>query len=194
MQITEQQLPSFTHCRKRYYDPSAILTALAKLIGTLLGPGPGYQCKKFMLAFPYTKGAVAIGMLLQETLKVTLLEDESSHGLIQIGIHEGPFSALVPDKMTGRADYFGEVVNRAARVAGAAHPGTVVVAMVGGTTLPELGDGFDATFLGMKTLKGVQEEMALYVCSHDEIIARQWHEEMTSMLRVWRVLHRPLRF
>jgi hypothetical protein len=37
--------------------------------------------------------------------------------------------------------------------------------MVESTTLPELRDGFDATFLGMKALKGVQEEMALYVCS-----------------------------
>jgi class 3 adenylate cyclase len=141
------------------------LAALAKLIGTLLGPGPGYQCKNFMLAFPYTKDAVEFGMLLQETLKETLLEGENLHRLIQIGIHEGPFSALVPDKMTGRADYFGKVVNRAARVAGAAHPGTVVVAMVERTTLPELGDSFDATFLGMKALKGVQEEMALYACS-----------------------------
>lgn len=38
---------------KRYDDPSEILAALAKLIGTLLGPGPGYQCKHFMLAFPW---------------------------------------------------------------------------------------------------------------------------------------------
>jgi hypothetical protein len=50
-------------------------------------------------------------------------------------------------------------------VAGAARPGTVVVAVMEGTTLPELGNGFDATFLGMKALKGVQEEMTLYACS-----------------------------
>jgi class 3 adenylate cyclase len=150
---------------KRSDDPSAILAALAKLIGTLLGPGPGYQCKNFMLAFPFTTDAVEFGMLLQETLEEKLLEGENLHGLIQIGIHEGAFSSLVPHKVTGRADYFGKVVNRAARVAGAARPGTVVVAMVEGTTLFELGDGFDATFLGMKALKGVQEEMALYACS-----------------------------
>jgi class 3 adenylate cyclase len=149
---------------KRCDDPSVILAALTKLIGTLLGPGPGYQCKNFMLAFPCTTDAVEFGMLLQETLKDKLVEGEDLHGLIQVGIHEGPFSSLVPHKVTGRADYFGKVVNRAARVAGAAHPGTVVVAVVEGTSLPELGSSFDTTFLGTKTLKGVQEDMALYAC------------------------------
>jgi class 3 adenylate cyclase len=118
-----------------------------------------------MLVFTYTKDAVAIGVLPQEALKETVLEGENLHGLLQIGIHEGPSSSRVPHKVTGRADYLGKVVNRAARVAGAAHPGTAVVAMLEGTTLPELGDGIDATFLGMKALKGVRKEMALYACS-----------------------------
>jgi class 3 adenylate cyclase len=114
-----------------------------------------------MLAFPCTTDAVEFGMLLQETLKDKLLEGEDLNGLLQVGIHEGPFSSLVPHKVTGRADYFGKVVNRAARVAGAAHPGTVVVAVVEGTTLPDLGSSFDTTFLGTKALK-VFRRYALY--------------------------------
>jgi hypothetical protein len=66
---------------------------------------------------------------------------------------------LVSHKVTGRADYLGKVVNRETRVAGAR-----LVAVVEDITLLELGNGFDATFLGMKALKGVHEEMVLYAC------------------------------
>jgi hypothetical protein len=76
----------------RCADPSVILAALAKLIGTLLGPGPGHQCKNFMLAFPCDRDAVEFGMLLQETLKDKLIKKvRTCMDLFRSAFMKGPF-------------------------------------------------------------------------------------------------------
>lgn len=147
-----------------YDEASTILAILAKRIGVLLNDQPGYQCKDFMLAFSSPSEAIFFGLKLQEDLKVNQVADKSLAGLVQVGLHEGTFSSMGPHKTTGRADYLGKVVNRAARVAGAAAPGEVCLG-ISGNEIPLLDDGLEASFVGKRQLKGVHEEMWLYVCS-----------------------------
>ena len=51
------------------------------------------------------------------------------HGLscLQIGLMHGSFEKICPHKSTGRADYFGTLVNRAARLHSATKPGQILV-------------------------------------------------------------------
>lgn len=152
---------------KLFDDSSRIIAALAKQVGALLSsadrPSAGYQCKNFMLAFSTDSEAVSFGLDLQEYLNNNLVMGASLTGLVKVGLHNGPFSSMVPCPHTGRADYFGKVVNRAARVAGAAKSGEVWLGLVS-EEVPELEDGFVSSFVGNQMLRGVQEEMALYVC------------------------------
>jgi class 3 adenylate cyclase len=148
---------------KLYDDTSVILAVIAKLIGTLLGTGMGYQCKSLMVAFSNESQAVNFGLTLQEYVKDNDMGEVSLLGVLKVGLHHGEFSFMGPNQTTGRADYFGRVVNRAARVAGAATPGEVYL----GTFLedkPGLEPGLVADFVGRRELKGVESEMALYSC------------------------------
>jgi class 3 adenylate cyclase len=76
---------------------------------------------------------------------------------VRMGAHMG-FPICTPDPLTKRMDYFGPMVNRAARVAGAAHGGQVVVSrrlwMTVRTHLMDIGDPF-CTALGEHQFKGL---------------------------------------
>lgn len=70
---------------------------------------PGYECQEddgvWMLAFHNVGSAVTFGLDLIEKL-------ENAPADVKIGIHYGQFTSMGPHKVTGRADYFGPVVNR----------------------------------------------------------------------------------
>jgi glutathione S-transferase len=78
-----------------------------------------------------------------------------------------------PSRQTGHADYFGKVVNQAARVAFAAEAGQIWLGMAA-EEVPELERGIDTLLVGKRMLKGVQDEMALvaYACS------RAWRKKL----------------
>jgi class 3 adenylate cyclase len=116
-----------------------------------------------MLAFHNLSEAVAFGLRLHKHLWEKPVAGVDVGGLLQIGAHEGTFTSMGPHQSTGRADYFGKVVNRAARIAAAAKPGRVYVGVTS-TDVLELVQGLDSTFVEWKKLKGVQEEMALHAC------------------------------
>jgi class 3 adenylate cyclase len=150
-------------------DAEMVLPALAKQIGTLLGTaGYGYQCKNFMLAFANLSLAVSFGLMVQEHVSVNLVAGARLGGMIKIGVHSGTFMSMGPHEATGRADYLGTVVNRAARVAEAAKAGEVVIGMID-DEIPDLSSELDSTFIGSRRLKGIQEEMDLHVCRRDSI-------------------------
>ncbi|MBM3266675.1 MAG: AAA family ATPase [Candidatus Sericytochromatia bacterium] len=161
-------------------QPTAMHAALGihnRLLRDLLAEHGGYEVKTegdaFMVAFAAPDAAVAWCLAAQEALLAAewpadLLsqpdagEERDPAGMalrrglrVRMGVHAGePF--CVPDPLTGRMDYFGPMVNRAARVGGAAHGGQVVVS---GGVWAALGDAAPpraaARDLGEHRLKGL---------------------------------------
>ena len=109
----------------------------------------GYECQEvnavFMLTFPDCWSAVRYHLVLQQILLIadwtpTMLRlpplkpewDAESGALlfrgarVKTGIFVGTPRAVSPHGTTGRADYWGELVNRAARMMSAAKPGQVL--------------------------------------------------------------------
>eukprot|EP00551_Chaetoceros_affinis_P012365 CAMPEP_0203674946 /NCGR_PEP_ID=MMETSP0090-20130426/18079_1 /ASSEMBLY_ACC=CAM_ASM_001088 /TAXON_ID=426623 /ORGANISM="Chaetoceros affinis, Strain CCMP159" /LENGTH=646 /DNA_ID=CAMNT_0050540965 /DNA_START=37 /DNA_END=1977 /DNA_ORIENTATION=- len=84
----------------------------------------GYECQEtngqWMLAFHTLNSAITFGVKTTSKLENAPLN-------VKVGIQKGSFLSQGPHKVTGRADYFGQVVNRAARVAVSCVPGQVIL-------------------------------------------------------------------
>jgi class 3 adenylate cyclase len=139
---------------------------------------PGYECQEdagsWMLAFHKIEQAVMFGLKLMARIreggaKEQLLGDVDCENMYKIGIVSGPFTAMGPHKTNGFADYFGPIVNRAARVASDSEPGQVNVgiALANGTKIapPTFGPTIDVRLVGIKQLKGVTVDIAIYRCT-----------------------------
>jgi len=143
------------------------LFLLAKVVRTQLQHSDhiGYECQEedgaWMLAFQSTAAAASFGLKLIDRLDRAPLK-------VKIGIHSGKFASMGPHPVTGRADYFGPVVNRSARIAAGADPAQVLVgvAVEDGeeeVEAPDLGD-VGSRFLRKEKFKGVSKEIAVYSC------------------------------
>jgi predicted ATPase/class 3 adenylate cyclase/Tfp pilus assembly protein PilF len=146
----------------------------------------GYEVKTegdaFMISFVEPRQAMRFAMTVQERLHQTawpkvLLSDleaglvaglESRDGFrglrVRMGLHVGR-PRCQPDPVTGRMDYFGRMVNRAARVEGVARGGQVVFsqAMMDALTASHWDkEGLVVTDLGKHTLRGLVGEEHLY--------------------------------
>ena len=142
-------------------------SVLAKLIRSLLvsSDPPGYECQEgngsWMLAFNSTFQAVDFGLRLIDELEDAPLK-------VKVGVHSGRFISMGPHKITGRADYFGPIVNRAARVASASRVGDVSVgyALETGDEVvpPDFGSGVDVQLSGKHKYKGISVEMITFSC------------------------------
>ena len=153
-------------------DANQILCVLSKWIGTLLSVeysemgSSGYQCKNFMLAFESASEAVKFGLRLLASIASgqAAVLDPSVAKMIRVGVLEGSFTTMEPNPATGRADYFGKVVNRAARVAGASEGGEVYLGSLDLEDVPKCCENVRLEFVCNKALKGVNGEAALYRC------------------------------
>eukprot|EP00984_Skeletonema_dohrnii_P002740 scaffold949_cov160-Skeletonema_dohrnii-CCMP3373.AAC.6 len=139
---------------------------------------PGYECQEdngcWMLAFSSVDKAVSFGLKLNESIreggaKEHLLGDVDCDKMYKIGIVSGPFTSMGPHKTSGLADYFGPIVNRAARVASNCEAGQLCVGipLVSGAKIapPNFGPSVQVRLLGIKQLKGVSVDIAVYCCS-----------------------------
>jgi len=145
-----------------------IITSIVQLIGTCLdGCDYGYHCQNDMLAFHTPSEAIIFGLRFMDVLKKRdFLEDGTDLSrLIKYGCVRDKFLTMGPHKTTGRADYFGKVVNRAARITNVGELGSVSYGVVSKEPVQRLDRRICATFSGMRALKGVQDEMAVYDCT-----------------------------
>ena len=71
--------------------------------------------------------------------------------------------------LAGLADYFGPIVNRAARVTSSCEPGQLCVGipLANGSKIapPNFGPSIQVRLLGIKQLKGISVDVAVYGCS-----------------------------
>lgn len=140
---------------------------------------PGYECQEdagcWMLAFDRMAHAVTFGLNLKSAMTNAhdLLGDVNYENMFKVGILSGPFTAMGPHKTTGMADYFGPIVNRAARVASNCEPGQVCVgiALSNGVTAdpPDFGPTVNVNLLEIKKLKGITIDVAIFQCSKRRI-------------------------
>ena len=79
----------------------------------------GYECQehqgKFMIAFPSAHDAIGWATACHVSLKAHVT-DGDSRNRVAVGMHCDVPSKIMPHESSGRADYFGDVVNVAARV------------------------------------------------------------------------------
>jgi class 3 adenylate cyclase len=158
---------------KRYKEPAASVAQVIGHASSLLhGITEGYQCQNNMLAFPNRTEAVKFGLSLMDLLREQKPMDDGASlaQLITFGCVHDQFVALEPHKTTGRADYFGRVVNRAARVAFVSKLGTVCVGMTSAEVsakkvFPVSDSTVNVKLVAMRQLKGVDEEMAIFECT-----------------------------
>ncbi|KAK1738310.1 adenylate/guanylate cyclase domain-containing protein [Skeletonema marinoi] len=143
----------------------------------MLNP-PGYECQEdagcWMLAFDRMAHAVTFGLNLKSAMSnIDLLGNVDYENMFKVGILTGPFTAMGPHKTTGMADYFGPIVNRAARVASNCEPGQVCVgiALVDGVTAdpPDFGPTINVSLLEIKKLKGITIDVAIFQCTKRRI-------------------------
>lgn len=148
--------------------PSAFASVLAihhQVMRNCIEQSGGYEVKTegdaFMVAFDDPVGAVKFCVSAQEALHETTWPIElggapspSMKGLrVRMGIHTGTPSCAI-DPVTQRMDYYGLMVNRAARIAHAAMGGQILVSREAHDAIDWLGLSVVRTDLGPKPLRG----------------------------------------
>lgn len=147
----------------------------------MLNP-PGYECQEdngcWMLAFDRMVNAVTFGLQLKSSLegnnqvKSSLVGRVDCYKMFKVGILSGPFTSMGPHKTTGMADYFGPIVNRAARVASNCDDGQVCVGIPQAQGVladpPDFGPTIGVSFLGLKRLKGITLDVAIFSCTQKD--------------------------
>ncbi|MCB9895818.1 MAG: tetratricopeptide repeat protein [Planctomycetes bacterium] len=114
----------------------------------------------FMIAFARAGDAVQFALRAQLALDAEPWNDRVGKILVRMGMHSGePIVGKDPD---GRTDYFGPVVNRAARVASAGHGGQILLSeSTRNAAMDGLGEAV-ITDLGEHLLKGLERPERLH--------------------------------
>lgn len=155
---------------------------------SVLARHQGYEVKTegdaFMISFPSPHHAIRCAVEMQTALLEAAWPDALSapgvtpechkdgtllhRGLrVRIGIHAGP-AFVRTDPLTGRKDYFGPAVNRAARVASSAHGGQIVISQAAFNAVEGDAQVFQhcaAVELGSFWLKGLQTPERIFQVS-----------------------------
>ena len=128
-----------------------------------------------MIAFDRMVTAVFFGLQLNSMLQGAedLVETVDRDAMFKVGILSGPFTSMGPHQITGKADYFGPIVNRMAQVAMNCEPGKVCVGIPLSNGVradpPDFGPTVSVKLQGIKKLKGITVDMAIFECSKRNI-------------------------
>lgn len=147
------------------------------LIRELIDQWDGYEVKaqgdSFMIAFDRGTNAVQCCMEVQRTLAEEPWPEEVGELLVRIGMHTGePFLGYDP---SGRPDYFGPMVNRAARVSAAGHGGqTLISSSTRDVIEGVLSSDLQLLDLGTHRLRGLEEPEHLYQVIHPDLQEREF--------------------
>jgi class 3 adenylate cyclase/predicted ATPase/Tfp pilus assembly protein PilF len=145
----------------------------------------GYEVKTegdaFMCAFRGPREALGWALAAQEALARAAWPDGIGPLRVRMGVHVGqPWSR--PDPLTGRMDYFGPVVNRAARIAHAGHGGQVLCSAV--VWEQAALDGVAAADLGEHRLRGLSAPERLWQVLPLSLAGRRFPPLRTEGTRV----------
>jgi predicted ATPase/class 3 adenylate cyclase/Flp pilus assembly protein TadD len=163
--------------------PEAMREGLAlhnDILRALIAESDGYEVKTegdaFMVAFRDSPSACRFCLLAQQRLihapwpAALLRRPEAAEDLgglfrglrVRMGLHRGRPDCRT-DPTSGRTDYFGPMVNRAARVSGAGHGGQILASAEVRDGLGEkLASEVMLTDLGEHRLKGIDEPLRLF--------------------------------
>mmetsp|Transcript_12468 Transcript_12468/g.31404 ORF Transcript_12468/g.31404 Transcript_12468/m.31404 type:complete len:686 (-) Transcript_12468:107-2164(-) len=158
---------------------------------SLLLKHDGYECEEhkgsFMLAFHTPMAAVSWAIDVQEALlglpwpdKILLhpscetwqMENNVTFNgpRLKVGIAAGEVIKKIPNPSTGRADYFGPLLNQAARILSKARGGQVLVDSVTWDMMTAH-DSYTSSLVGVNLgnfgLKGVEKQVCLYQVSDE---------------------------
>ncbi|MEK7468047.1 MAG: adenylate/guanylate cyclase domain-containing protein [Planctomycetota bacterium] len=142
---------STTHWERHGEKFSGALARHNAIMRAALADCDGFEVKtegdSFMVAFASASQAARFALAAQEALSREKWPADVGEVRVRIGIHLG--EPLVVEEASGRIDYLGPVVNRAARIAQAAHGGQVLVSeallraageALSGAVLADIGD------------------------------------------------------
>ena len=169
-------------------SPDAMKRALKihnNIIRSCLGDYGGYEVKTigdaFMVAFEDMTSGCWFAMAVQEKIMSTtwpteliLPDNFISNGwnglVLRIGIHFGEVTTEVSE-LTGRTDYFGRTVNRAARLEGACTPGGIAIDMALLCHVPTAEEWYHETTA--EILKGIDENPVEIIILRLEVSKRR---------------------
>jgi predicted ATPase/class 3 adenylate cyclase/Tfp pilus assembly protein PilF len=184
-------------------DFKALLDQHNSLFRAAIDEFGGYEVKTegdaFMVAFTKPEAAVSMGLAMQERLHQAVWPDSlddpplfalagrSEDGLfcglrVRIGVHTGNPDCH-PDPLTGRMDYFGRMVNRAARVGGVGHGGQLVVSQACWDAIGGSFDGASIEDLGEHALRGLEGHERLRQLLPKSLAGRRFPRLRTPSLK-----------
>lgn len=136
----------------------------------------GYEVKSqgdsFMIAFMRGTDAVQCSLDIHRVLERANWPEDVGELLVRIGMHTGePFLGYDP---TGRPDYFGPMVNRAARISAAGHGGQLLISSATRDVLQgSLPGDIELINLGTHKLRGLELPELLFEVRHPDLAPRR---------------------
>ncbi|MCA8915691.1 MAG: tetratricopeptide repeat protein [Planctomycetes bacterium] len=145
-------------------DFEACLKRHNEIMREHIAANSGFEVKTegdaFMVAFARAGDAVQFALNAQLALDSEAWNEAVGKILVRMGMHSGePIVGKDPD---GRTDYFGPVVNRAARVAGAGHGGQILMSEATRSAAVDALGAAIISDLGEHLLKGLERPERLH--------------------------------
>lgn len=159
----------------RHFEP--VLALHNQLMREQIAAHGGYEVKTegdaFMIAFADAAAALRFCAGTQLALSRAAWPAAVGPIAVRMGAHTGE-PIVSTDPRSARTDYFGPVVNRAARVAAAGHGGQVLVSETTLRLSAAQDSGYAVTDLGEHRLRGLEQSERLFQVMPPELASREF--------------------